>query len=239
MQALALNSLVEDEDPSIGLVILATDARVRLRRNRRRARYRGKTLLWQTVDAALASSCRPVVVVLGARDAILRDEIATTNEPGRLKVVVNWAWQEGISSSIRQGVTALDASPRRVDAAIFVRTRLAPAAGVIEGLVAAYQAGRGPVVASPNQRTGYGLPTLVHRKLFPELLRLHGAQGLEHVIQRHHPRPGTFSAQHSKARYRIARDYIGGKHEGSTHTSLRRPRSHGDRGSASPATAGR
>ncbi|HET7369454.1 MAG TPA: NTP transferase domain-containing protein [Gammaproteobacteria bacterium] len=242
MCALAVNSVVEDDPSPVGLVILATDARVRLRRNRRRARYRGKTLLWQTVDAALASRCRPVIVVLSARDAILRDEIATTNEPGRLKVVINWAWQEGISSSIRQGITALDASPRQVNAAVFMRTRQAPVADAIESLLDAYEAGRGPVIASPNQRSGqplYSPPALIHRKLFPDLLRLQGAQGLEHIMRRYHALPDTRAARYSKARDGSARNYRGDKYESSTHTPLRRPRSHGNRGSAGSATAGR
>ncbi|HET6654736.1 MAG TPA: NTP transferase domain-containing protein, partial [Gammaproteobacteria bacterium] len=161
---------------------------------------------------------------------------------GRLKVEINWAWQEGISSSIRLGVTALNASPRQVDAAVFLRTRQAPAFDAIEALLAAYEAGRGPVIAGNAERNGQrrlGPPTLIHRRLFPELLRLHGAQGLERVMRRHQALLDTRVAGHSNPRDGSARDRPEGQYEGSTHTPLRQPRSHGDRGPARSATAGR
>lgn len=181
------NAYRTDRTDPVGLVVLATDARMRLRRGRRR-RYRGKTRLWRTVDAALASNCRPIIVVLEPRDTMLRDEIAIANEPGRLKVVINWSCREGASSSIRQGVTNLQDSPRHVEAATFVRARRTPNAGAIRELVSTYDSGRMPVVASRRAdpaQPAVDAPVLFHRSLFGDLLRLHGEQGLTRVIHRH------------------------------------------------------
>ncbi|HET6726328.1 MAG TPA: NTP transferase domain-containing protein [Gammaproteobacteria bacterium] len=218
----------EDGECSTGIVVLATDARVRLRRNRRRARFHGKTRLWQALDAALASPCRPVIVVLGARDAILRDEIATTNEPGRLKVVVNWAWQEGVSSSIRQGLTALEASPREVDSAIFMRTWLAPPPGAIKRLLAGRERARDrPVVASRYEACS-GLPALFDRRLFPELMRLRGGESLARIIRRYESK--------GRATYGSRRDEDAG-FQGRLYPPLRHVRGHELGGSARSAAA--
>lgn len=165
--------------------------------------------------------------MLGARDAILRDEIATTNEPGRLKVVVNWAWQEGISSSIRQGLTALEASPRPVDGAIFMRTWLAPPPGAIEQLLAAHKRGQDHAIVASRYEACAGLPALFDRRLFPELMRLRGGESLARIIRRYESRGGaTYGYRGDESReYR------------NTPFPLRRVRRH-DAGGSARSTAG-
>src|SRR5438046_1682888 len=88
----------------IGIIVLAAGASVRLGEPKQLLRYQGLTLLRRAVNAALDSQCCPVIVVLGAKADILRDEIAETGT----QTVVNQGWDEGMSSSIRCGISALE-----------------------------------------------------------------------------------------------------------------------------------
>src|SRR5215475_5158980 len=52
--------------PSVGLLLLAAGGSTRMGRPKQLLDYRGRSLLRHSVEQALGSSCRPVVVVLGA-----------------------------------------------------------------------------------------------------------------------------------------------------------------------------
>jgi molybdenum cofactor cytidylyltransferase len=51
---------------AIGIVILATGASTRLGTPKQLLLYQGRSFLRHTVEVAIASVCRPIVVVLGA-----------------------------------------------------------------------------------------------------------------------------------------------------------------------------
>jgi molybdenum cofactor cytidylyltransferase len=169
---------------AVGVVVLAAGASRRMGEPKQLLRYGGESLLRRAVQAALGSRCRPVVVVLGAHAEVLRGEAAGA------QVVVNEEWAEGMSSSIRCGLRALDAAtPVLADAAIltlcdqpFVTSE------VIDRLVAAYEEKRPALVASRYESGGEattGVPALFSRELFAELMELRGAEGAKRVITRH------------------------------------------------------
>ena len=81
----------------IAIVILAAGASRRMGVAKQLLRHRGHTLLRHAVDAALDSSCRPVVVVLGANAEAVQPEV----EGLRVQIVWNAHWPEGLSTSIR------------------------------------------------------------------------------------------------------------------------------------------
>jgi molybdenum cofactor cytidylyltransferase len=58
--------------------------------------YRGQTLIRWAVESALASVCRPIVVVIGAHAELLKKEL----EHLPVLVANNGEWQKGMSSSI-------------------------------------------------------------------------------------------------------------------------------------------
>ena len=124
------------------------------------------------------------MVVLGAHAETLRGEAAGA------QVAVNEEWAEGMSSSIRCGLRALDAATSgRTDAAILTLCdQPFVTSAVIERLVAAYEEKRPALVASRYEAGGEaasGVPALFSRALFAELMGLRGAQGAKRVIMRH------------------------------------------------------
>jgi nicotine blue oxidoreductase len=69
--------------------------------------FRGRLLIERAIEAASAGGCGQVVVVLGAGAAHVRQSA----DLGGARVVVNQGWNEGIGSSLRAGLEALDSQP--------------------------------------------------------------------------------------------------------------------------------
>ncbi len=92
----------------VAAIVLAAGASTRLGagRSKQLLRYQGRTLLRHSVEQALASSCRPVIVVLGAEVERCQRELAGLD----VHVAINPAWADGMGSSIRAGMTALTAA---------------------------------------------------------------------------------------------------------------------------------
>ncbi|HZT58754.1 MAG TPA: nucleotidyltransferase family protein [Pyrinomonadaceae bacterium] len=185
----------------IGAVVLAAGESARMGEPKQSLRFEGETLLRRAALAALGSSCRPVVVVLGANAEELKKEIGSTG----VRVVFNEEWAEGMSSSIRCGLRALgepessDASAGEfevdevnaveVEAAVFLLCdQPLVTSETIERIVRAYRRTRAPLVVSEYEAGGEktrGVPALFGRQLFAELMQLRGAEGAKRVIRRH------------------------------------------------------
>ncbi len=103
MNAAAPNSSISRGGAASALMILAAGASTRLGQPKQLLPFRGRSLLRHAAETALASVCRPVVVVLGAFAERLRHEL--NGLP--VQVAMNLQWKEGMSSSIRAGLKAL------------------------------------------------------------------------------------------------------------------------------------
>lgn len=166
---------------NIGAIILAAGASTRLGEPKQLLPFEGSTLLRRACDAALASRCETVVVVLGANAARIAGEV----ESLPVLVAHNQRWSEGMGLSVRVGVEALEAQPQVLEAAVLMpcdQPHLS--AEILNGLVDAHHASRRPVVVSEYEGT-WGVPMLFARALWPELLALGGSRGAQSVARRH------------------------------------------------------
>jgi molybdenum cofactor cytidylyltransferase len=136
------------------------------------------------VEAAAPGGRSRVVVVLGAEAARMRAELAGLD----VRVAENPDWAEGLSTSLRAGVEALDpptAGDAPVDAALFTTCdQPLVTADTLRAVIAAYAASRPPIVACAYGGT-VGVPALFDRSLFAELIELPGDAGAKRVIERH------------------------------------------------------
>lgn len=118
-----------------------------------------------------------VVVVLGHE----ADRIRAQSDFGRAKVVVNADYAEGMGSSIRAGMDAMDKDARAVIIALgdqpLLRTE------TIDALLEEYAKSGGPIVA-PFFRRRRGNPVLFDRSLFRELKAAKGDSGAKATIER-------------------------------------------------------
>lgn len=162
----------------MGAVVLAAGGSTRFGTLKQLLRWGEGTMLSQVVDTALASSVRPVVVVLGNQSEQCR--AALGRRP--VTIVVNEQWEQGQSTSVRAGLTSL---PADVAAALFLLAdQPAITAATLDALIERYGATRAPVIW-PELAGRRGNPVLFDRALFPELMRLTGDVGGRCVLESH------------------------------------------------------
>ena len=162
---------------TVPIVILAAGASKRMGVPKQLLAYRGRTLLGHALEAALGSTCRPVIVVLGANAEQIQPEI----EGLAVQIVRNTHWAEGLSSSIRVGIEAVDTDVEAVVLALCDQPLVS--SEDIEALVAAFRSTKRPIIVSQYAGT-FGVPALFARSFLPELLGLVGDGGAKQVIQR-------------------------------------------------------
>ncbi len=164
--------------PNIGIIILAAGASSRMGTPKQLLLYRGRSFLSYIVEAAIASMCQPIVVVVGANAEQIKSEVSF-----RVQVVENTRWTEGMSSSIAVGMQAL--VNQNIEGVVitlcdqpFVSTE------IIDQLIAAYRLTGKSIVASEYAGT-LGVPALFSRTLFPELMTLGATEGAKHLIKKY------------------------------------------------------
>lgn len=161
-----------------GVAILAAGASTRMGTPKQLLEIEGKPLIVRTVEAALASSAWPVVVVVGAEADNIRRVLA------RFPVMLteNPAWSEGMASSIRAAVTTLQQFSRRLDAALIALCdQPAFSADTIAQLVETQRtSGRSIVAARYSGRQG--APALFMREHFSTLTALTGEEGARALL---------------------------------------------------------
>jgi molybdenum cofactor cytidylyltransferase len=173
-------------------MILAAGGSTRLGRPKQLLPWRGRTLLRHAAEQALTSSCRPVVVVLGAIVDECERELAGLD----VQVAINPAWADGMGSSIRTGIAALtrgsdDAdgtgeggdSVCMLDAAIVMLCDqpLVTGAFLDELSEAHVRTGRATIAAAYSGQPG--VPALFGRSRFAELAELDRASGAKRLLR--------------------------------------------------------
>ncbi|WP_223650836.1 nucleotidyltransferase family protein [Hymenobacter psoromatis] len=172
-----------DPIAQVGLLLLAAGSSSRLARPKQLLPYQGQTLLRHAAEVAVASPCRPLVLVTGA----LHDELLPEIEGLPFHVVRNDAWADGMGGSIAAGLAELEtaAEAARVDAVIVILCdQPLLTEDVLGRLIVQFQATGQPVVASTYAGT-QGVPALFGREVFPQLLALRGASGARELLQQY------------------------------------------------------
>ena len=186
-----------------GVVILAAGASTRLGKAKQLLKYKGKSLLQHAIDAAINSTAHPVVVVLGANaDRVLKDI-----DKSKTNVVVNTEWEEGMASSLRNGLNELLFIEPSTDAVIFmVCDQPHVSADVLNALVKSQQE-TGKLIVTCSYGEAMGPPALFSKSLFHELMQLKGDAGARKVIELHYTDVATISFEKGKIDIDTEADY--------------------------------
>jgi molybdenum cofactor cytidylyltransferase len=162
--------------------VLAAGGSRRLPGPKQLLRFGGVTLLRHAARTAVAAGCGPVYVVLGA--ASLAKQLRFELVDLAVHVVENARWKEGMSSSIRAGVEALERSGAPDAVLLMTCDQPYVTAAHLEQLVATFRETHAPAVASEYAGT-VGVPALFGRALFAELKALEHDQGAKRILERH------------------------------------------------------
>ncbi|MBI3022311.1 MAG: nucleotidyltransferase family protein [Thaumarchaeota archaeon] len=162
----------------VSAVVLAAGSSKRLGRLKQLARLEGRPLLERTLDAVRRSNVDEVIVVIGDQAAEVRRKV----DLSPFVVVVNKSFNEGMSASIKLGLSAVD---RRAAAALIVLAdQPFLSASLIDGIVELFQKSDALIVA-PTHGGVQGNPVLISRRLFSEVSAISGDVGAKSLLGRH------------------------------------------------------
>jgi molybdenum cofactor cytidylyltransferase len=156
---------------SVAAVVLAAGASRRLGELKQLVRLNGETLVERAFRVCQEAGCSPVVVVLGASAADVREHCALRDAV----VVTNDEWAEGMGSSVRCGVRALP-----LDVKGCVITTCDQPAVTSEHLRALMVSGE--LTASAYARR-HGVPAYFPLEMFAELMNLRGDAGARQLLE--------------------------------------------------------
>ncbi len=135
----------------------------------------GRPLVRRAAEAALASRAARVIVVTGhARDAI---EAALAGLP--LSFAHNPDYASGLASSLRAGLAA---AADACGAIALLGDMPGVAPSTLDSLIAAFEKAPDAPAIVPTHKGQRGNPALLGRKIFPQLMALHGDEGARRLL---------------------------------------------------------
>lgn len=165
--------------PQVAAVVLAAGRSQRMgERNKLLEVLDGKPLVCHTVDELLATGVRPIVVVTGHQSEQVRAALSRR----RVVFADNPCFAEGLSSSLRVGLTQLDSS---IDGALICLGDMPKIRREhIESLLAAFDPSDGREIIVPTFAGHRGNPVLWAARFFPMMKELSGDAGARALQQR-------------------------------------------------------
>jgi molybdenum cofactor cytidylyltransferase len=165
----------------VSAIILAAGSSTRMGRAKQLMPLGDSTILERTIANVRAVEVNEIVLVLGASAETIRRQLPLSLLEG-LNVVVNRAYREGMSSSLRAGISALD---QRSKAALiilgdqpFIRSE------TMDRVIKAYRRDQAQIVI-PSFHGTRGNPVLLDRFVFSEVMALEGDTGCRAIFGSH------------------------------------------------------
>lgn len=169
------------DESSIGAVILAAGVSQRMGSPKQLLPFNGNSLLRHAVLTALGSRCQPVVVVLGALAEKLQSEVSDLP----VTIIENRVWAEGMGSSIRTGIAALEGiSEHLAGALLMLCDQPYVTSQTLDQLISVYEESK-PLAVASEYAGSLGAPALFSHELFAELAALKNAEGAKQILKRH------------------------------------------------------
>lgn len=166
------------KDAKIGVVILAAGPSSRLGYAKQLVEFRGKSLLQHTIDISDSLAFDTKVLVLGASYNAIKEKINRKN----FEIVMNNNWEEGMSTSIREGVFSSQEQKKDLDHILFLLSdQPFLSKERIEELIQVQLESKSPATFSKYAGT-IGVPAIFSAKVFYHLKRLKGDEGAKKLI---------------------------------------------------------
>ena len=170
--------MCEGKMEKISAILLGAGESRRMGANKLLLPWGKKTVLTHCADALIQSMVKEVIVVLGDRTKILKNQLRGR----KVKVIMNPYYRRGMSTSIRKGIRAIDPNSYGILIALgdmpFLGSR------TVNSLIRTFSQGKGTIVV-PSFRGRKGHPVIFHRKYEKELLQLKEDVGGKSIIESH------------------------------------------------------
>lgn len=161
------------------MIILAAGESRRLGQPKQLVLYEGETLLERALRIARESGAGPVLAVLGAHLEMISAQVRRED----VILVHNDEWGEGIATSIRAGLLALDTVAPESDGALIMtcdQPRLT--ASHLRALADVFKSHAGGTIVASTYSGIVGVPAVFPRATFSQLLALRGDQGARKLL---------------------------------------------------------
>jgi molybdenum cofactor cytidylyltransferase len=162
----------------VSAILLAAGSSSRMGQAKQLLPLGSSTVLAQTLAHTRAAAVDEVVLVLGSSAESIRHHLSLDG----VKVVVNPSYEQGMASSLRTGLSALD--PQSAAALIILGDQPFTSPQTLDRIIQAYRDTGAPIVIPTWQGTR-GNPVLLDRSLFSEALALQGDVGCRAKFSRH------------------------------------------------------
>jgi molybdenum cofactor cytidylyltransferase len=162
----------------VSAILLAAGTSSRMGQAKQLLPLGSSTVLAQTLAHTRAAAVDEVVLVLGSSAESIRHRLSLDG----VKVVVNPSYEQGMASSLRTGLSALD--PQSAAALIILGDQPFTSPQTLDRIIQAYRDTGAPIVIPTWQGTR-GNPVLLDRSLFSEALALQGDVGCRAIFSRH------------------------------------------------------
>lgn len=165
----------------IAVIILAAGGSRRLGQPKQLLPYRGKSLLRHAASCAVQLTEGATFIVTGAKSELMIEEL----EDYDVTIIRNAFWEEGLSTSVRAGLSAALETNADLTGCLFTvcdQPYLSTAL-LQEIRVAAHHSGKGIAAAIYNEVAG--TPVFFDRKYFPQLCALQGDERAQSLLQKY------------------------------------------------------
>jgi molybdenum cofactor cytidylyltransferase len=164
--------------PMVSAIVLAAGESRRMGRPKQLLRLGDRTLLDLALDNVRNSSVEEIILVLGSSAAEIQQQVSTHG----VKIVVNPAYQEGMASSLRAGIAALDASSQAALIVLADQPCLRPT--TLDRLIDHHRSKR-PHIVIPTYKGFRGNPVLLDCSVFSEVMEIRGDIGCRAIFGSH------------------------------------------------------
>jgi molybdenum cofactor cytidylyltransferase len=171
----------QNPNAPVSAVILAAGTSARMGRPKQLLPLGGTTVLAHAIENVRSAGVVEMVLVLGASAEAIRRQLPQSLLEG-LKVVVNQAYAQGMASSLREGLSALD--PQSAAALIILGDQPLVRPQTLREIMAGYHRS-GAQIVIPSHQGKRGNPVLLSRSVFPEVMALEGDTGCRAIFSKH------------------------------------------------------
>ena len=164
--------------PQVAAIVLAAGMSQRMGMPKQLMPLGDKTLLEHALANVRSADVSEIVLVLGAYADEIEQKIATDG----LKIVINSLYEQGMGTSIRAGLAALD--PSTTAALIVLADQPFVRPTTLDQLIS-YHAEHGSQITLPLYKGFRGNPVLLDQSVFPEMTGLSGDVGCRAIFGTH------------------------------------------------------